>query len=169
MIRAFLTKVGEMYLGHSFNTASGKGKDLWQTIVQKTFENRCAYCDMVTDKPTIEHLIMFNRDCCGLHHPGNVVPSCRSCNRRAKHSDTKEWLTWQEHLQSACTTIDELNVRQKRISNHIRSHKYPNLTEDELNALKSVAYSLYDSTSHELEKSISLYRAIDKTLVKKRL
>ena len=26
MVRAFLTKVGESYLDHSFNTANGKGK-----------------------------------------------------------------------------------------------------------------------------------------------
>ena len=31
-VRAFLTRVGEYYLGHSFNTGSGKGKLIWDTI-----------------------------------------------------------------------------------------------------------------------------------------
>ena len=38
MIRAFLTKIGEEYLGHSFNTGSGKGKEIWTRIKEKAFE-----------------------------------------------------------------------------------------------------------------------------------
>ncbi len=33
-------------------------------------------------KLQIEHLIMFNRQEFGLHHPGNVVPVCSNCNNR---------------------------------------------------------------------------------------
>ena len=43
MVRAFLTKIGESYLNHSFNTGSGKGKEIWQNIKDK-FENKCAFC-----------------------------------------------------------------------------------------------------------------------------
>ena len=32
MVRAFLTKIGESYLNHSFNTGSGKGKEIWCEI-----------------------------------------------------------------------------------------------------------------------------------------
>ena len=32
MVRAFLTKIGESYLKHSFNTGSGKGKEIWREI-----------------------------------------------------------------------------------------------------------------------------------------
>ena len=35
-VRALLTKVGEYYLGRSFNTASGRGKVDWEKI-----ESRC--------------------------------------------------------------------------------------------------------------------------------
>ena len=38
MIRAFLTKIGEEYLGHSFNTGSGKGKEIWTRIKEKAFD-----------------------------------------------------------------------------------------------------------------------------------
>ena len=40
MIRAFLTKVGETYLGRSFNTGSGKGKEIWSRIKADTFDNK---------------------------------------------------------------------------------------------------------------------------------
>tara|TARA_Y100000991_G_scaffold125206_1_gene94275 strand:+ start:246 stop:449 length:204 start_codon:yes stop_codon:yes gene_type:complete len=30
MVREFLTKIGESYLNHLFNTGSGKGKEIWQ-------------------------------------------------------------------------------------------------------------------------------------------
>ncbi len=33
-VRAFLTKVGEFYLGRSFNTGSGKGKADWERITK---------------------------------------------------------------------------------------------------------------------------------------
>ena len=32
IFRAFLTKIGESYLNHSFNTGSGKGMEIWQNI-----------------------------------------------------------------------------------------------------------------------------------------
>jgi len=38
MIRVFLTKSGEEYLGHSFNIGSGKGKGIWTRIKEKTFD-----------------------------------------------------------------------------------------------------------------------------------
>ncbi len=44
-VRAFLTKVGEFYLGRAFNTASGKGKADWERIKEKVFQGRCAYCE----------------------------------------------------------------------------------------------------------------------------
>jgi len=43
MVRAFLTKIGESYLNHSFNTGSGKGKEIWREIKNK-FESKCAFC-----------------------------------------------------------------------------------------------------------------------------
>ncbi len=42
-VRAFLTKVGEYYLGHSFNTGSGKGKALWLSIRDEDFNGSCGY------------------------------------------------------------------------------------------------------------------------------
>lgn len=39
-VRAYLTKVGEIYLHRTFNTASGKGKDDWNRICNTVFQNR---------------------------------------------------------------------------------------------------------------------------------
>ena len=168
MIRAFLTKIGEDYLGRSFNTGSGKGKETWRRIKEETFNKQCAFCGLVSDNLTIEHFVMFNRDQCGLHHPGNVVPCCKSCNTRKKHSDTKKYFNWNEQLESLCNSIDELKERKKKILNHITDEKYPELTDDEINSLRAVAKSLYERTSSELDKSISLFKEIDRTLVRRR-
>ena len=86
-VRAFLTKIGEYYLGRTFNTASGQGKADWTRIKELVFNSKCAYCDIELERPTIEHLIMFNRTECGLHHPGNIVPCCRECNKRERTED----------------------------------------------------------------------------------
>ena len=43
MIRAFLTKIGEEYLGHSFNTGSGKGKEIWIRIKEKRFDKKYTF------------------------------------------------------------------------------------------------------------------------------
>ena len=75
-IRAYLTKVGEHYLGHGFNTGSGKGLKIWKKIKEVIFDGQCVYCGSQDEKLTVEHLIMFNRTEYGLHHPGNIVPCC---------------------------------------------------------------------------------------------
>jgi len=114
----------------------------------------------------MEHLIMFNRDQCGLHHPGNIVPCCKSCNKRLP--DTKKYYDWLEQLEAVCKTIEDYKIRKKKILKHIKDEKYPDLTDDEVNALRAVAVSLYERTSSELEKSINLFKDIHKTLVRRR-
>ena len=79
-VRAFLTKVGEFYLRRNFNTSSGWGRGQWERIKTETFDSRCAYCHN-KGKLHIEHLIMFNSEQCGLHHPGNIVPCCPAHTR----------------------------------------------------------------------------------------
>ena len=105
-VRAFLTKVGEFYLGRSFNTGSGKGKADWERIRDKVFEGRCAYCGESASKLQIEHLFMFNRTEYGLHHPGNVVPCCSTCNKRERKAD-KTYTDWVEHLGIVCKRRNE--------------------------------------------------------------
>ena len=74
-----------------------------------------------TKKLQIEHLIMFNRTEYGLHHPGNVVPSCSDCNKR--HKKNKEYVTWQEQLRRICKEKNQENqyeIRLKKLINTLK-------------------------------------------------
>ena len=116
-IRAFLAKVGEHYLGHSFNTGSGKGKGkgkaLWLSLRDDDFKGCCAYCGEKHEKPQIEHVLMFNRTEFGLHHPGNIIPCCKECNKRERLED-KTYCNWEQHLAKVCESRNESNQTAAR-------------------------------------------------------
>jgi len=169
-VRSFLTKVGEYYLQKSFNTGSGYGKLEWERIKTNVFNNKCAYCNIASSKLQIEHLIMFNRTEYGLHHPGNVVPACSECNKRAKTNNNR-YANWKEHLEGVCRKNkedDKFADRKKKINDHIKREKYPNLTEAEKNSIRVIANSLYENIKQEMEKSIALYKELDKSFVRKK-
>jgi phage terminase large subunit GpA-like protein len=164
-VRAFLTSVGEYYLGRSFNTGSGNGKAIWEEI-RRTFDNACAYCGL-EKKLQIEHLVMFNRSEYGLHHPGNIVPVCKECNERKK-DEQKNYVNWESQLASKCgdNTSTLFQKRKEKILRHIELHKYPTLTEQERHAIRVIAESLYENIKNESEKSLGLYRKLDEAFVK---
>tara|TARA_B100000787_G_C16180779_1_gene291678 strand:+ start:197 stop:748 length:552 start_codon:yes stop_codon:yes gene_type:complete len=168
-VRAFLTKIGAHYLGRSFNHSAGSAKRHWRKIVEETFNSKCAYCGISETKVklTMEHLIMFNRTECGLHHPGNVVPCCTPCNKREKNKE-KKFVGWEKHLKFICQDNKEnIQKRKKTITQHIKNEKYPKLSENEISALKAIAKHLYSSTQGELDKAFLLFTDIDKTIVNK--
>lgn len=170
-IRAFLTKVGEHYWGKSFNTSSGKSKKIFERIKNEVFEGKCAYCGNQSDKLQIEHLIMFNRAQYGLHHPGNVVPACQSCNKRRRDQHSN-YLNWEDHLEQICREKNDLNSffdRKKKIQNHMwkGEYKYPELNEAEQHAIRVIASSLYDNIKTENDKALMMYQELDRAFVKK--
>jgi hypothetical protein len=169
-VRAFLTKLGEFYLESSFNTASGPGKKHWDRIKEQVFDNRCAYCDVKENSLTIEHLIMFNKDQCGLHHPGNIVPCCKPCNKRSKTNKVyNDWETFLLEInERSGKSLGEYQKRRTRILNHIKNENYPVLTSDEINAIKALTNSLYESIKLEFEKSLQLFKKLDETLIQGR-
>ena len=140
-VRAFLTNVGEYYFNQvspeyqSFNTHSGKGKDCWERIKRQTFEERCTYCGDETKQLQIEHLVMFNRTECGLHHPGDIVPSCKLCNKRARDPE-KKYVSWGKHLEKVCKDRNQVTAvmqeRKEKINQHIDAEKYPLLSKEEV-------------------------------------
>ncbi len=165
-VRAFLTKVGEFYLGRSFNTGSGRGKADWERIRDEVFGGSCAYCGK-EGQLQIEHLYMFNRTEYGLHHPGNIVPCCKSCNKRERNEDNT-YMTWLEHLKVVCIRRNEqseLQSRKERIENTIKSEGYPNLDEKEKHAIRVIANSLYENIKSESSKSLELYKQLDEAFV----
>ncbi len=169
-VRALLTKIGEYYLGRSFNTGSGKGKKDWIEIRETYFESKCIYCEENNLKLQIEHLIMFNRKEYGLHHPGNIGPVCSDCNKR-RRDENKKFLNWENHLKQICLERNELDSferRKAKILFHINEseYKYPNLSETEKHSIRVIANSLYENIKMESEKSLALYKELDEAFVK---
>ena len=163
-VRAFLTSVGEFYYGASFNTGSGKGRQVWLKI-QEEFNNSCAYCG-ADGKLQIEHLVMFNRTEYGLHHPGNIVPVCRNCNEREK-DENKQYVSWDTQLQRKSASHDPtvVTARRQRIEAHIVRYQYPNLTDPERKTIAVIAESLYANIKSESERSLALYKKLDDAFV----
>jgi hypothetical protein len=167
-VRAFLTKVGEYYLGHSFNTGSGKGKALWLAIRDSDFNGCCAYCGESKGNLQIEHVLMFNRTEFGLHHPGNIIPCCKECNKRERLED-KSYCNWDQHLTKVCESrgeAAEIAVRKQKIIDNFKKHEYPELNVNEKHAIRVIACSLYDNIKTESEKSLDLYKQLDEAFSK---
>ena len=95
-----------------------------------------------------------------ISHPTQTLIDLMTIN------ESKEYFDWIKHLETKCDSSEEFEIRKEKIISHINSENYPKLTEDEKNALKAVAESLYERISNELPKSIDLFKKIDSTLVK---
>ena len=115
---------------------------------------------------------MFNRVEYGLHHPGNIAPVCKYCNRRKKNRNGK-YLSWKKHLEEICRMNDEIEQFETRcngILNHIGKGKfaYPKLTENEKNSIRVIAESLYHNIVTEIESSLLLYQNITTAFVNRK-
>ncbi len=166
-VRAFLTRVGEYYLGRPFNTGSGKAKDNWKRIKLDIFKGRCAYCGEECENPQIEHLIMFNRTEFGLHHPGNIIPACKPCNKRYRNVD-KTYVTWEEQLERICHVTgqqDKISERKGKILIHMKTEGYPNLSREEKDSVRVIAQSLYKNVQLESDKALALYLQLHEAFV----
>jgi hypothetical protein len=145
-VRAF-TKVCELCLDKGFNTGNGWGKKAWEKIRDQVFGGECAYCGAKATDLTIEHLVMFNKTEFGLHHPGNIIPACRPCNKRTKRPDGS-YASWEEHLRDVCRQKSDMASFTLRLDK-IRKHhaegefKYPDLSYEEKEAIRVIAGSLY--------------------------
>lgn len=169
-VRAFLTQVGELYLGRSFNTGSGQGERDWRDVRENVFGSCCAYCGDRQERLQIEHVIMFHRTEYGLHHPGNCVPVCASCNKRSKDT-TGRYLSWDLHLAAvgeARGHIPEaIAARKERIIQHMTRGEYalPALTEAERHSIRVIAAALYEHVKAEMAKAQSLYAELREAFV----
>ena len=70
------------------------------------FATEDSACNQADVRLQIEHLVMINRAEFGLHHPGNVVPICKECNKRQKHQGGK-YFTSDEQLLKICKEKNE--------------------------------------------------------------
>ena len=117
-IRIFLQKVGEYY-----DEARGFEKfrptRLQRLELVDWFARECCYCaaEVSAENFTQDHLIPMNKDSLGLHSWGNVVPSCRTCNRDKHKKD------WRFFLESKCDG-EVLVARRRRIEAFIEEKQY---------------------------------------------
>ena len=175
-VRAFLTSVGEYYLGEKFDKNSGSGKKKWETII-RNFDNKCAYCNKAK-KLEMEHLVSINRREYGLHHPGNIVPCCRECNKRRRKEivddesgkKKKVEVNWKEQLSIICkndkTAFEE---RSNRVEKSIRDNSYPDLSDNEKNSIRVMAEFLYERIKQTGGNATMLYNELVKSFVKNKV
>lgn len=166
-VRSFLTKVGEYYLGRTFNTRVGSAKQDWERIRDQVFQGACAYCGTKKQQLQIEHLFMLNRAEYGLHHPGNIVPCCKPCNNREKVDG--KYVVWEKQLQIICEQMEcdssVFEARRDKIKKHMSAEAYPQLNDSERHAIRVIAESLYENIKLESEKSLSMYKNLDSAFV----
>ncbi len=111
---------------------------------------------------------MFNRTEYGLHHPGNIIPCCKECNKRERLED-KSYCNWEQHLSKVCESRGEINaipLRRNKILENFKKHKYPELNTNEKHAIRVIANSLYENIKTESEKSLDLYKQLDEAFVR---
>lgn len=130
----FLQEVGESYDRARSMKPFGGLKD--RAEILKAFGGDCCYCATHLDGDNFseDHLIGLNKSALGLHAWGNVVPSCRKCNK------DKQGRGWREHLASVAVGREH-DERASRIEQFQKQFRYsPNLQD----ALREVADALYE-------------------------
>lgn len=110
---------------------------------------------------------MFNRTEYGLHDPGNIVPCCKSCNKRERKEDNT-YANWEEHLRIICSRNKQnhlFETRKAKIEASMENEGYPHLDEKEKHAIRVIANSLYENIKSESTKSLELYKQLDEAFV----
>ena len=97
LVRTILSNLGE----ESFSE-----EDWGKT--QKYFHNKCAYCGS-EEELVMDHVVPINRKSFGEHRLGNLVPSCKSCNKKKGSKDYQVFLKGQEDRISAINEYMENN------------------------------------------------------------
>ncbi len=101
-------------------------KNDWEETKQFFF-NSCAYCGS-SDSLEIEHAIPINKKNMGEHRLGNLVPSCKSCNKRKASKDFRDFL-------------GENEGRIQKIELYMKSRGYASLeTNEQVAELLEMAY-----------------------------
>jgi 5-methylcytosine-specific restriction endonuclease McrA len=90
MTRTLLTFIGEQRDLEVLGLTPGQlqGKKIRKSLMDE-FNSTCAYCGatLADAEMEIDHVVPMNKSSVGLHMYGNLVPSCKPCNK-AKHSSS---------------------------------------------------------------------------------
>jgi len=120
----------------------------------KYFDKRCAYTGVkLSEKKTvIDHLIAHNRQECGLHLYGNLIPATREANAAKSNKDYKEFIRKDTTILG---DIDE-SVREERIKKIEDFHAVSGYVE-KLEKLMNII-NLHDFVKFQYE---SIYQKVE--------
>jgi len=84
-VRCLLADIGDALGGFSQGD--------WETTLEY-FDNRCAYSGQPLDTKTVvrDHVIPHNKEHCGLHIFGNIVPATREANNAKGSRNFREFI-----------------------------------------------------------------------------
>ena len=120
----------------------------------KYFDKRCAYTGVkLSEKKTvIDHLIAHNRQECGLHLYGNLIPATREANAAKSNK------TFEDFLMNNTSILGDLDIeiRQERISK-IKEFQIISGYFEKLEKLKNII-SLHDFVKFQYE---SIYQKVE--------
>jgi len=113
-------------------------KEDWLETVSY-FDNRCAYCGQHGEME-MDHIVPMNKSSLGEHKLGNLVPSCKPCNRK-KHD--KSYL---DFLEGNPAVVE-------KIESYMKSRNYSPITNSQINELMK---SAYDEVSNLAERYVEI-------------
>jgi len=155
-VRNFLSEEGRKKWPETINQTQWRKmlKKFWGEI-KRAFDYRCVYCGAEKGskkrgkevKLERDHLIPINKEACGLNHPGNIVPSCQTCNN--KHHK----LEWEEKLRKICVERRERSLRTRRLKIISHPYKYPRIKASETETLRKHAQQLYTRVIEEISRA----------------
>jgi hypothetical protein len=120
----------------------------------KYFDKRCAYTGVkLSEKKTvIDHLIAHNRQECGLHLYGNLIPATREANAAKSNK------TFEDFLMNNTSILGDLDIeiRQERIAK-IKEFQIISGYFEKLEKLKNII-SLHDFVKFQYE---SIYQKVE--------
>jgi hypothetical protein len=142
LIRAVLTLIGESRDLNVLGLPPGELRDkkIRKNLLDE-FKNKCAYCGTSIDSESmdVDHLVPMNRASVGLHMYGNLVPSCKPCNRH-KHHHSAEHFAAKHPERVTSKVIDALKRRSEKYGSDL-----------DTKALRDFANQLYASISDLVE------------------
>jgi len=120
----------------------------------KYFDKRCAYTGIkLSEKKTvIDHLIAHNRQECGLHLYGNLIPATREANAAKSNKTFEDFLT---NNTSILGDLD-IDIRRERIAK-IKEFQTISGYFEKLEKLKNII-SLHDFVKFQYE---SIYQKVE--------
>ncbi|PCJ00115.1 MAG: HNH endonuclease [Alphaproteobacteria bacterium] len=133
-IRNILSNLGS----ESFNA------DDWN-ITKAYFVNQCAYCGS-DGNLEMEHAVPINKEKLGEHRLGNIIPSCKPCNKK-------------KHNKNYIEFLGSNTERIKIIEEYMRSRNYVPITKSA--EIKQILDQAYRDVGLIAEKYIKTINALD--------